>query len=134
MLSYNSKIWLQEQESSGAANWEELSKVKPWYPCVTKNKVQEDNLSRWFYIEHGTSADVLNTMMTDYISLGYDIRLKMSVRAGYIPKDAFAVMPYSGQWGRGWIIATNNSSSQVTATYVILCKGGSGNGIADYYQ
>lgn len=133
-MSYNSKVWLQEQESSGAANWDELSTVKPWYPCITKNKVQEDDLSRWFYIEHGTSADVLNTMMTQYISLGYDIDLKMSARAGYIAKDAFAVMPYSGQWGRGWIIATGKTNSQVTATYVLLRKGGSGNGIANHYK
>lgn len=134
MLSYNSRIWLKEQESSGAANWEAFSKVKPWYPCITKNKVQEDDLSRWFYIEHGTSTDVLNTIMTYYLSLGYDIDLKMSGRAGYIPRDSFAVMPYSGQWGRGWIIATSKTNSLVTVTYVLLRKGGSGNGIANYYQ
>lgn len=96
--------------------------------------MQEDDLSRWYYIENGTSADVMNTIMTEYISLGYDIALKMASRAGYIPRDAFAVMPYSGQWGKGWIIATNKTSSQVTVTYMILRKGGSGNGIADYYQ
>lgn len=133
-MSYNSKIWLKEQESSGAANWEELSKSKPWYPCITKNNVQKDDLSRWFYIEHGTSADVFNTIMSYYLSLGYDIDLKMSGRAGYISRDSFAVMPYSGQWGRGWIIATSKTNSLVTATYVLLRKGGSGNGIANYYQ
>ena len=133
-MSYNSKIWLQEQESSGAANFEEFSKTKSWYLCCTKNKVLEDDLSRWYYIENCTSVDVMNTIMTEYISLGYDIVIKMSSRAGYIPRDAFAVMPYSGQWGKGWIVATNKTSSQVAVTYLLIYKGGSGNGIADNYK
>ena len=132
-MSYNSKWWLCEQEIRGQRNWDKPAKEMCWYRCITKNKLTEDPLSGLYYDDHGTAQETLEEIIQYYRKLGYDIRIKVSTRTGFLPKDAFGVIPYLGQWGKGWIIATSKEASTVCATYILI-SGGDPDGIADYYQ
>ena len=135
MLSYNTNWWHYEQEANGAANWEIPSKQRCWYGIITKNKLEQDELCGLYYIEHGTAQEMQEAIMGYYLDMGYAIRLRRRCHNGYLPADCFGVLPYLGQWGKGWIVATHDSRSTVSITYIILLpKGGNSNALADYYE
>ena len=135
MLSYNTNWWHYHQESAGSDNWDIPSNKKEWYACITKKTVEADEMAALYYIEFGTSLEMLEEISTYYCSIGYQMHLRQKGRNGYLPKDCFAVLPYSGQWGKGWIIATHKDSVTVTILYALIeNKGGTPDGIADYYE
>ena len=130
-MSYNSDYWNVEQ-SSRPKNWETVSKEKKWYLCTTKNTLSWDRSAGLYYEENGSSRDMISGITAHYLALGYDLIYRQRIRAGYLQKGTFGVMPYLGQWGRGWIVATNktDSSSSVIWFYVIIKdpEEGSNNG------
>lgn len=136
-LSYNTKWWFEDQENNGEANWIKLSKNKPWYKCITKRKVLQDPYAAVYYQDHGTPEEMLQCITGYYQELNYRVVTKRSMRTGYLIYDCFAVLPYIGQWGRGWILAIPRAGSTVTAIYILvdpLIEGGNRNAIADKYK
>ena len=137
-LSYNSNWWEKEQENRGADNWDDLSKNKPWYRCITKTNVSVDDLAGVYYQEFGTSGDMVQEIWSYYISLGYEVEHKVASHCGYLPQPVYTVMPYNGQWGKGWIIAEHDISSRSTVTihYILIKRGVGSDGkqAADNYQ
>lgn len=125
MSNYNNNFWLQEQEKKGAVNWFDLSKTKKWYKVTTKSKLADDFFSGLYYNEHGTAAEMLEFITDYYEALGYRVEnWKKSKRCGYLISDCFGVVPYSGQWGSGWIVITHLDATTVCWNYIII-KGGS---------
>ena len=125
MLSYNSNWWKSEQEIRGADNWEDLSKNKPWYRSITKNNLAVDDQAGIYYQEFGTSADMVQQIWEYYISLGYEVEHKIASHCGYLPQPSFSVMPYNGQWGKGWIVAEHDiiNRSTVAIHYLLIKRG-----------
>lgn len=125
MLSYNSNWWQKEQEIRGADNWEDLSKNKPWYRSITKNNLAVDDQSGIYYQEFGTSADMIQQIWSFYLALGYEVEHRVSSHCGYLPQSCFSVMPYNGQWGKGWLVACHDISSRSTVSlhYLLIKKG-----------
>lgn len=132
-LSFNGKTWLDDQESRGAENWNTPSKEADWYKCVTRQHLLDDDLSRGYYIEFGTAMELEDQIATHYRDQGYKIKHRKSIRAGFLPSDMFGIAPYSGQWGRGWILFTHRTASTVYAQYLLL-TGGDPDVIADNYK
>ena len=131
-MLYNSKWWFNEQEPRGGKNWLEMSKKKPWYNCLTKKTVYSDPLGGVYYDDNGGAQGVFEDICRYYVRQGYEIYIKVATRTGYLTPDTFAIVPYLGQWGRGWLIATHKAGSSVTATYIII-SGGDPDGIAASY-
>ena len=125
MLSYNSNWWQKEQEIRGADNWEDLSRNKPWYRSITKNNLAVDDQSGIYYQEFGTSADMIQQIWSFYLALGYEVEHRVSSHCGYLPQPCFSVMPYNGQWGKGWLVACHDISSRSTVAlhYLLIKKG-----------
>lgn len=129
MLNYNNQYWLEEQEKKGAVNWFDLSKTKKWYKATTKLNLAKDFFSGLYYNEYGSAPEMLEYITQHYESKGYSVdNRKKSRRCGYLTSDCFGVVPYSGQWGSGWIIATHLTASTVCWNYIII-KGGNPHGI-----
>lgn len=121
---YNNSWWRDEQLPRKDENWEAPSKGKPWYGCMTKNKIAQDPLSGFYYIEHGTGKDMILYVSNYYKYHGYSVELRQTTRTGYMQPDSFAVLPYLGQWGKGWIIAEGTpAKSYVDVTYILLFGG-----------
>ena len=118
--NYNFRWWLQEQLSKGEENWQLPTKEKKWYKCITKNTVSWDKLSGIYYNENGGSDSVRHSIIDYYEMHNYMVDIRESVRAGYLVKSCFAIMPYLGQWGRGWIMATHKYQSYVTIYYILI--------------
>ena len=137
-MSYNSNWWKNEQEIRGADNWEDLSKNKPWCRSITKNNLAVDDQSGIYYQEFGTSGDMVQQIWGYYISLGYEVDHKIASHCGYLPQPCFSVMPYNGQWGKGWIVAEHDISSRSTVTihYILIKRGVGSDGqqASDNYQ
>ena len=128
MLSYNCNCWRLEQEVKGSVNWMDLSKTKKWYKVTTKNHLADDFFSGLYYNEHGTAAEMLEYITEYYESLGYQVEnWKKSKRCGYLIPACYGVVPYSGQWGSGWIVITHLTATTVCWNYIII-KGGRRNG------
>lgn len=132
MLQYNSRWWMNEQEPKGHINWIDMSKNRPWYKCLTQKTVFADPLGGVYYTDNGGAQGVFEDMFRYYVQRGYEVCIKVSTRTGYLRADTFAIVPYLGQWGRGWIIATHKEGSTVTATYILI-NGGDPDGIQAAY-
>lgn len=132
-MSYNYDWWKSEQESRGIKNWQRMSKGAEWYTCLTKHKAAQDPLSGVYYYEYGEPEELVNLMVHYYVNMGYDVYTRECSRAGFLQSDTFVIVPYLGQWGRGWIIAKHKSASSVHIWYV-LPAGGDPDGIADNHQ
>lgn len=134
-LSYNTNWWHYQQEAIGADNWDMASIKKSWYNCVTKNTIKEDDAAALYYQEFGTSQEMLQEIINYYGHIGYEVFIKTRSRNGYLAMDCFAVLPYSGQWGKGWIIASQRNKTTVDLTYILIgTRGGSPDGIANYIE
>ncbi len=121
-MSYNYDYWKLEQETNDQ-NWQQFGKEKPWYRCVTKNTIAEDPLAGLYYEENGSSWDMVIGIVGFYISLGYVTKIRCRSRAGYLSKECYGVMPYIGQWGRGWVISTAKTISTINMTYILISGG-----------
>lgn len=128
-MSYNSDYW-QVSQAGRESNFKTVAKEKKWYICTTKNTLAWDRDAGLYYEENGSSRDMLSAITAFYLALGYELFYRMRSRAGYLQKGTFGVMPYLGQWGRGWIIASHKpgSGSSVTWTYILLGKQEDDNG------
>ena len=131
-MSYNTNWWHYQQEAIGSDNWEEPSIKKSWYGCVTKKTISQDDAAVLYFQEFGTIQEMLQEIVNYYGHIGYEVFVKTRSRNGYLAMDTFAVMPYSGQWGRGWIIASQRDKTTVELTYILIgTKGGMPDVIAD---
>ena len=134
-MSYNTNWWHYEQQARGSDSWDLPSIKKSWYGCITKNTVKADDAAEVYYIEFGTEQEMLQEIINFYGRIGYEVFVKVRSRNGYLSPDCFAVIPYSGQWGRGWILAGNRDKNTVNITYVLIgTRGGNPDGLADYYE
>lgn len=125
MSNYNNEYWLHEQESKGVINWFDLSKSKKWYKAATKTNLADDFFSGLYYNDFGTAPELLQYITDYYQGLGYQVNnRKKAKRCGYLTSDCFGVVPYSGQWGAGWIVMTHLDNTTVCWNYIIV-KGGS---------
>lgn len=126
MIEYNCRWWRDEQLIRKDENWNSPSKGRPWYVCMTKNKFAADPLSGTYYTDHGSSSDMILYISNYYKAHGFDIELRYTTRTGYLAADTFAVVPYMGQWGKGWIVAQGKQQSIVDVTYVLVFGGSNG--------
>lgn len=116
--NYNLDWWRLDQEPK--CRFMHLTKSNPWYRCTTRQKLAQDPETGLYYDEYGDSRAMKDCIIHHYECLGYTIRIRTATRTGFLPAGAYGVMPYMGQWGRGWIIATGLSASSVNYTYLLV--------------
>lgn len=85
-------------------------RIKPWESAITENNV----------CASGGFISPLSMLETDtrIIATRFPHR-RESNRSGYIRPDMYALIPYSGRFGEGYIIATNRSKSSVHCEYYL---------------
>lgn len=127
MLSYNHDYWKLEQEIKAPQNWQQFAKEKPWYHCITQKTIAADPLAGLYYEENGSSREMVTGIVGFYMALGYEPEIRCRSRAGYLPVECYGVMPYLGQWGKGWIVSTQKTTSSVNMTYILI-PGGAAHG------
>lgn len=115
---YNLEWWRMEQEAN--CKFHHLTKTRPWYKCTTRQQLAKDPETGLYYNDHGNSDMMKEYIISHYQSLGYNFRIRSATRAGFLSSAMYAVMPYMGQWGRGWIIATGLSASSVNYCYILI--------------
>lgn len=81
----------------------------PWYKVCTANKILAGG---------GFVGELANMAIQPN-----HICLKIATHAGYLPRGVVGVMPYSGRYGDGYIVATHNSNTTVLWQYYINERG-----------
>lgn len=116
--NYNLDWWRLDQEAH--CKFHHLTKSQSWYRCTTRQQLAKDRETGLYYNEYGSSDLMKECIIAHYESLGYHVRIRTATRAGFLSAGVYAVMPYMGQWGRGWIIATGLTTSSVRYCYMLI--------------
>ena len=86
----------------------------PWFKnCTPQNIRAADQTAYYDSMEY---YDVVRHYIINMSNCPY---FKSATHNGYLPKGAFAILPYFGRYGEGWIIATPHSHDKVNFDYHI---------------
>lgn len=86
----------------------------PWFKnCTPQNIRAADKTAYYDSMEY---YDVVRHYIINMSNCPY---YKSATHNGYLPKGAFAILPYYGRYGEGWIIATPHSHDKVNFDYHI---------------
>lgn len=96
--------------------YKQSNRYKDWYNCCTADRIKRDPEA--LYIRNFQAAD-LSGVLRCLQSCRYSHE---STHNGYINAKDFALLPYIGRFGRGWIMVTHLTSYKVKFRYYILSK------------
>lgn len=91
-----------------------LTVSAPWFKNCTPSNIRLDAVAA--YYDSMEYYDVVRHYLIKMSNCPY---YKSATHNGYLPKGAFAILPYYGRFGEGWIIATPHSHDKVNFDYHI---------------
>ena len=91
-----------------------LTVKAPWFKNCTPQNIKMDVVATYY-----DSMEYYEVVRHYLIKMSNCPYFKSATHNGYLPKGAFAILPYNGRYGEGWIIATPHSHDKVNFDYHI---------------
>ena len=91
-----------------------LTVSAPWFKNCTPHTIK--GAEQTAYYDSMEYYDVVRHYIINMSDCPY---FKSATHNGYLPKGTFAILPYNGRYGEGWIIATPHSHDKVNFDYHI---------------
>ena len=98
--------------------YKQTSRRKTWYECTTENTIKADPEA--LYIKNFETSN-----LSGVLRCLHECRYShSSIHNGYINQKDLALLPYTGRFGKGWIMVQHLSSFKVQYYYYLLQKEG----------